>query len=196
MKTPIFEDYFFYLVKLPKFVSHLLIGSALCCIPIAHFFAFGYLYQITGALYKKQRLVLPEWTNWMQLFYDGLRFSVPWLFIWLCPVILASLIKYGLDAIGMSLFGTLTLICALLFANCTFAAALFLLHKNISVHTLANYRSMIQLCTQNGWRLALPSLIALTPLLALPQIYGFAYFLSTLLLLPYCILVWTLKSTK
>ena len=107
MKTPIFEDYFFYLVKLPKFGHHILVGAVLCCIPIAHFFAFGYLYQLTSSIHQNQRLELPEWTNWPQLFQDGLRFSVPWFFFWLCPLIIATVLKWGLEAISMDLFGSL-----------------------------------------------------------------------------------------
>lgn len=196
MKTPIFEDYFFYLVKLPKFGYHLLVGALLCCIPIAHFFAFGYLYQLTSSIHRNQRLELPEWTNWPQLFQDGLRFSVPWFFFWLFPLILATVLKWGLEAISMDLFGSLFLLCALLSANCLFSAAVYLLHTKRTLKVLLHYQTMIQLCLRNRWQLVIPTCVALTPLLALPQVYGLAYFASALVFLPYCSLLWTLQSSK
>lgn len=196
MKTPIFEDYFFYLVKLPKFGYHLLIGAVLCCIPIAHFFAFGYLYQITKSTHQNQKLQLPEWTNWSQLFQDGLRFTVPWFFFWFCPMLLATLLKWGLEAIGLNLVGSLILLSALLATHCLFAAALFLLNEKRNLKAMLLYNVILKLCLRARWQLIMPTLVALVPLLALPQIYGLAYFASTFVFLPYCTLLWTLQSTR
>lgn len=196
MKTPIFEEYFFYLVKLPKFGYHLLIGAVLCCIPIAHFFAFGYLYQITRSIREKQKLQLPEWRDWTQLFKDGLYFSIPWFFFWLCPLILASLLKWGLEALHIPIFASLTLVCGLVIANYVFAAALFLLHAKGTARALLQYESMLAVCIRFRWQLIIPTLVALAILLALPFVYGFAYFASSLVFLPYSTLLWTLEPTE
>lgn len=191
MKTPIFEEYFLYLIKRPKFGYHLLIGAILCCIPIAHFFAFGYLYQVSNSVSEKQRLQLPEWTNWGQLFKDGLSFSVPWFFFWLCPVILASLLKYGFAELNINIIGTLTMLGGLSLATCLFPAALFFMLKTGTPRALLDYAGILNLCVRYRWQLLIPLLVALAILLALPQIYGFAYFASSLVYLPYCLVLWT-----
>lgn len=191
MKTPIFEEYFLSLIKRPKFGYHLLIGAILCCIPIAHFFAFGYLYQVTNSVSERQRLQLPEWTNWGQLFKDGLSFSIPWFFFWLCPIILASLLKLGFVELNSSLLGTLAMLAGLSLATYIFPAALFCMQKTRTPRTLLNYGSIVNLCVRYRWQLLLPSLVALAILLALPQIYGFAYFASSLVYLPYCVVLLT-----
>jgi hypothetical protein len=191
MKTPIFEEYFLSLIKRPKFGYHLLIGAILCCIPIAHFFAFGYLYQVTNSVSERQRLQLPEWSNWGQLFKDGLSFSLPWFFFWLCPIILANVLKLTFVELNSSLLGTLAMLAGLLLATFIFPAALFCIQKTRSPRALLNYRSIINLSARYRWQLLLPCLVALAILLALPQIYGFAYFASSLVCLPYCVVLLT-----
>lgn len=87
-----------------------LIGALLLAIPVAHFFAFGYLYEVVdrarrGAFDERP---LPEWEDWKRLFLNGVSAFLIFCVLGLLPVAIAGLLV-GAVALLLHLLGLATL---------------------------------------------------------------------------------------
>lgn len=90
------------------FLAKTILGSLLMFLPIANFFALGYLHRFLKTPRRRIHggLLLPEWTNWSRLFLDGLTFCL-WGFLfffvnWLlatCFCLLIWLLSFGFLAV-------------------------------------------------------------------------------------------------
>jgi hypothetical protein len=63
-------------------------GGLLLVVPVAHFFAFGYLYEMVARARRGDSLELPNWADWRRLFLNGVPAFV--IFIGLGVVPLAA----------------------------------------------------------------------------------------------------------
>ncbi|WP_043582878.1 DUF4013 domain-containing protein [Geminisphaera colitermitum] len=73
-----------------------LIGALLLAIPVAHFFAFGYLYEIVDRARRGvlggEESPLPEWEDWKRLFLNGVSAFVIFCVLGLLPIAVAGLL--------------------------------------------------------------------------------------------------------
>lgn len=70
-----------------------LVGTFLLIVPIAHFFAFGYLYRQALAGRHGDLTRLPDWDEWGRLFIDGLRCFAIVFVLGLLPILLGWLVS-------------------------------------------------------------------------------------------------------
>ena len=92
----------------PGWMPKVLMGGALCFIPILNLFAFGYLLEYARRLRQSNHWDLPDWTDYdvVTLFISGLRFlllllayvGIPLLIGWLLSMVMLGL-SFGLLAI-------------------------------------------------------------------------------------------------
>jgi hypothetical protein len=82
-----------------------LTGALLLAVPGAHFFAFGYLYEIVDRARRDDLDVLPEWDDWKRLFLNGVSAFVIFCVLGLLPVAVAgglvALVGQLLDWVGL-----------------------------------------------------------------------------------------------
>ncbi len=71
-----------------------MVGGLLLVVPVAHFFAFGYLYELVARARRGDSLELPDWADWRRLFING----VP-----------AFVIFFGLGGVPLAVGWALTL---------------------------------------------------------------------------------------
>lgn len=184
-ETPIFEEVFNRLIKLPEFWVKLLIGGLLSFVPIVNIFAFGYLYRLSRAVRKSGQPVLPEWGDWQGLFMDGLRFAVVWLAYWLLPVLLAAVISGVMALIYLGALANVFFLTVVLLSTILFSSALYRYNMRKDFKDLLDISLILRMTWMELPRLIVPAFVFLGVLVLLLPFYGFAIFGGFLLLITY-----------
>ncbi len=63
-----------------------IVGALLLAVPVAHFFAFGYLYELMDRARRGDVGGLPEWEDWKRLFFNGVATFVIFAVLGLLPL--------------------------------------------------------------------------------------------------------------
>lgn len=182
-ETPIFEEVFYRLIKLPGFWVKFLIGGLLSFVPIVNFFAFGYLYRLSRSVRKSGQPVLPAWEDWAALFRDGLRFAVVWLAYWLLPVLLAILISWLMTFVYVGALANLFFLTAVLLSTVLFSSALYRYNMRKDFKDLLDVSLILRMTGMELPRLIVPAFVFLGVLVLFLPFYGFAIFGGFLLLI-------------
>ncbi len=184
-ETPIFEEVFNRLIKLPGFWVKLLIGGLLSFVPIVNIFAFGYLYRVSLAVRKSGEPVLPEWNDWQNLFMDGLKFAVVWLSYWLLPLALAALFAWFMALIGLGALANVFILSALLVSSVLFSSALYRYNMRKDFKDLLDIGLITRMAKMEFPRLLIPAFVFLGLFALFLPFYGIALFAGFLILITY-----------
>jgi len=184
-ETPIFEEVFNRLIKLPGFWGKLLIGGLLSFVPIVNIFAFGYLYRVSRSVRKLGEPVLPAWGDWSNLFMDGLRFAVVWLAYWLLPLVIAAGLAWLMALIGLGALSNLFFLSVLLISSVLFSSALYRYNMRKDFKDLLDVALIARMTWMEFPRLLIPAFVFLGIFAFLLPFYGFALFAGFLLLITY-----------
>ncbi len=108
-----------------------IIGALLLVVPIAQFFAFGYLYGLIDRARRGDSIILPEWEDWKRLFFDGIPAFVIFLVLGALPIGIALLLTWPLRLIaeGYGVFTYLPLVPAILIAGPAVVAGIYQYQK-------------------------------------------------------------------
>jgi len=184
-ETPIFEEIFHRLIKLPGFWVKLLIGGFLSFVPIVNLFAFGYLYRLSRAVRKLGQPVLPTWGDWPGLFMDGLRFAVVWLAYWLLPVLLAGLITWLLTEISLGALANVFFLAIVLLSTVLFSSALYRYNMRKDFQDLLDLPLILRMTWMELPRMIVPAFVFLGLFVLLLPFYGFALFGGFMMFITY-----------
>jgi hypothetical protein len=88
----------------PAWIFKWLIGALLLAVPVAHFFACGYIYEIINRARRGEALELPEWDDWRRLFVNGVAAFVIFLVFTALPLGGAWLLSRPLSVLGAGVF--------------------------------------------------------------------------------------------
>lgn len=184
----------------PQWLQKILIGGLLMFVPIVNLFALGYLYRYASSILNTGRLKLPQWEEWGKLFIEGLIF-LGVLFLYTLVPILAGWVIYLLIAkitmgymgwfplfpvsLALVLVPSLTLIGIFSIIEGKKADSLFL---KIGNHLKKLFKF---------WELLLIGNLAFLGLqfVGLP-LYGLAFFIGFLFLIPYTVAVLTSENKE
>ncbi len=184
-ETPIFEEVFERLIKVPGFWLKLLIGGLLSFIPVVNLFAFGYLSRVSRAVRKTGQPVLPDWNGWVEMFMDGLRFAVVWLGYWLLPILLGMLLTWLMTLIGLGALANVAFWIIVLLATVLFSSALYRYNMRREFKDLLDVMLILRMSRMELPRLIVPTLVFLGVLILLLPFYGFALFSGFLMLITF-----------
>lgn len=177
-ETPIFEEVFSRILGLPGFWLRILIGGLLSFVPVANFFAFGYLLRLSRNVRESGRLTLPDWDDWSGLFMDGLRFTVVWLIYWLLPILLAWALSRLIGMIGLGALSYLLLSLVFLLSPILFSSALYRFSKQLDFKELRDVPLIVRMSYGAFPRLIIPALSVVGVFAVAAPLYGFAFFFS------------------
>jgi hypothetical protein len=183
--TPIFEEVFSRLIKLPGFWGKFLIGGLLSFVPIVNVFAFGYLYRLSRQVRQTGQVALPEWRDWQGLFIDGLRFGAVWLAYWLLPVLLAAGLSWLMTLLFLGALSNMFFLSVIVLGTVLFSSALYRYHMREDFHDLLDFPLILRMTWLDLPRLILPGLVFLGLLVLFLPFYGFAIFAGFLLLMTF-----------
>ena len=170
------EEIIKHLIKLPKFWVSLLLGSLLSFVPIVNIFAFGYLHQVFRGVYRLGVPALPPWHNWRELFLDGLRFTIVWIFYWIVPILLAAGLSSTLTHFGLGVFSGILFFTIILLSNTLFIAAISHYHIRENFKDLLSFRLIFNNARIVFPNLIVPSVVFLGFFLWLLPFYGLGLF--------------------
>lgn len=73
-----------------------IVGALLLIVPVAHFFAFGYLYSMVEQARRGDELSFPEWGDWRRLFVNGVAAFVIFVVLGAAPIFIAWMLTQPL----------------------------------------------------------------------------------------------------
>ncbi|MEO0508688.1 MAG: DUF4013 domain-containing protein [Verrucomicrobiota bacterium] len=184
-ETPIFEEVFARVLKLPSFWIKVLIGGLLSFVPILNFFAFGYLFRFSRGVRQTGGLAMPEWEAWNMLFMDGLKFAVVWLAYWLLPLLLALAASVLVGFLGLGAFSYLIFSLAFLLSPILFSSALYRYNMRTDLKDLLDVALIVRMTYVEFPRLIIPALAFVGILAVGGALYGFALFFGFLMLIAF-----------
>lgn len=106
-----------------------IIGALLLVVPIAHFFAFGYFYELVDRARRGNSLELPEWEDWRRLFANGVAAFVIFLVLGATPIALAWVLTWPLRIFSYGALVYLPLVPAVMLAGPLTAAGIYQYQK-------------------------------------------------------------------
>lgn len=113
----------------PAWILKCLLGAVLLAVPVAHFFACGYLYELINRARRGEPLELPEWEDWGRLFTQGIPVFVIFLVFTVAPLALAWLLTRPLYLLGAGIFSYTPMMPVLLLCFPLTAAGIYLYQK-------------------------------------------------------------------
>ncbi len=184
-ETPFFEELCLRYSRQPRMWLKVLVGGLLSFVPVLNLLAFGYLYRLTLKVRNSGRVDLPEWTNWNQLFRDGLRFAVPWLAYWLLPVAVATGIASILGSVGLGGLSYLLFSVVFVASPVVFGAALYRVQALNDVRALLDVVLILRMSALRWKRMLVPCMLYAGLFFILGPLYGFSFFVGFALILSY-----------
>ncbi len=102
-----------------------IVGALLLVVPVAHFFAFGYLYELVDRARRGEAFELPEWEDWRRLFFNGVAAFVIFLVLGVLPIALCWILTLPLRLVDFGLLVYLPMAPAVMLALPLSAAGLY-----------------------------------------------------------------------
>ena len=186
-ETPIFEEVFMSLLRQPAVGLKLLLGGLLSFVPVVNIFAFGYLYRFALRIRRTGQVSLPEWTDRLGLFSEGLRFGVAWLMYWALPVLVTVILGQILDALHLGFMSYLLLSTVVMLASILFCAALYRLQTRSDYKDLLDFSLILRMSLRGGLGFVLPALAFLGVLAWGLPLYGLSFFAGFLLIITHSV---------
>jgi len=113
----------------PTWFLKCIIGALLMVVPVAHFFAFGYLYELVGRARRGDSLDFPEWDDWRRMFVNGIPAFVIFLVLGALPIGIGWLLTLPLRFLNYGVFVYLPMVPAILLAMPLTAAGIYQYQK-------------------------------------------------------------------
>jgi hypothetical protein len=117
------------LFSAPTWFLKCIVGALLLVVPVAHFFAFGYLYELIARARRGDSLDFPEWDDWRRMFVNGIPAFVIFLVLGLSPILLGWLLTWPMRLLGYGVFVYLPLVPGLMLAAPLSAAGIYQYQK-------------------------------------------------------------------
>ncbi|MBL9204761.1 MAG: DUF4013 domain-containing protein [Opitutaceae bacterium] len=105
------------------------IGAVLLLVPIAHFFAFGYLYEMIARSRRGEPWDFPPWEDWRRLFANGVAAFILFLLLGVVPVLAAWVLTWPLRLMAYGVIVYLPLFPAIMLAGPLTAAGIYQYQK-------------------------------------------------------------------
>lgn len=162
----------------PAWFFRCLIGALLLIVPVAHFFAFGYLYEMVARARRGDVLEFPEWDDWRRLFVNGIPAFVIFVVLGLTPIAIGWLLTWPLRGLDYGVFVNLPIVPAVLLAGPLTAASLYQYQKREEYRDAFRLWVLIAMLRSTKARLVIPTLAVLGFVIAVYPLMTFTIFIG------------------
>ncbi|MDR2675588.1 MAG: DUF4013 domain-containing protein [Opitutaceae bacterium] len=140
----------------PSWFARCLVGALLLAVPVAHFFAFGYLYDLVARARTDGRLELPEWVEWRRLFTNGVAAFVIFSVLGLAPLALGWALTWPLRLLNYGVFVYLPMVPAAMLAAPLSAAGIYQYQKREEYRDAFRWRVLAAMLRSSKARFFVP----------------------------------------
>jgi hypothetical protein len=134
-----------------------MVGGLLLVVPVAHFFAFGYLYELVARARRGDNLELPDWADWRRLFINGVPAFVIFLVLGVVPLALGWALTLPLRLFSFGLFVYVPMIPGLLLAGPLTAAGIYQYQKREEYRDAFRLRVLVAMLAAGRARFLVPT---------------------------------------
>jgi MFS family permease len=117
------------LFSTPSWLSRCLIGALLLAVPVAHFFAFGYFYEMVARARRGDSMDFPEWDDWRRMFVNGVPAFLIFMVLAVFPLVAAWFLTWPLRTLGYGVFVYLPMVPVVMMAAPLTAAGIYQYQK-------------------------------------------------------------------
>jgi hypothetical protein len=132
-------------------------GALLLVVPVAHFFAFGYLYELVARARRGDSLELPDWADWRRLFLNGVPAFVIFLVLGAGPLALGWLLTLPLRPFSFGAFAYVPMIPGTLLAGPLSAAGIYQYQKREEYRDAFRWRVLVAMLASARARFLVPT---------------------------------------
>jgi len=172
----------------PSWFVKSIVGTFLLIVPIAHFFAFGYLYRQMLAVRHGDVSGLPEWEDWRGLFVDGLRAFLIVLVLGVLPIFVGWVVSLPIVPF-LGALGYLPMVPGFLFAAPLSAAGIYRYQRREEFAEAFDFSVLLRMVARTRSQLIVPTLAYLGLLFVLSPLFPYALFTGALLVFSFYALI-------
>lgn len=134
-----------------------LVGALLMAVPVAHFFAFGYLYEMISRARRGLPVEFPEWHDWRRLFMEGVPAFAIFCALGLLPLGIGWALTLPLRWLGYGVFVYLPMVPAIMLAGPLTAAGIYQYQKREEYRDAFRLKVLIAMLRSTKSRFLVPS---------------------------------------
>jgi uncharacterized protein DUF4013 len=154
-----------------------IVGALLLAVPIAHFFAFGYLYEMIARARRGDSLDFPEWDDWRRMFVNGVPAFVIFVGLGLLPMATGWVLTWPLRWLGWGVFAYLPLVPFVILAAPLTAAGIYQFQKREEYRDAFRIWLLLKMLRSSKARLYLPTFAVIGFLAAAYPLMSFTIFI-------------------
>jgi hypothetical protein len=162
----------------PSWFLRCVIGALLLAVPVLHFFAFGYLYELISRARRGDSIEFFEWDDWRRMFVNGIPAFVIFLVLGALPLAAGWALTWPLRAMGYGVFVYLPMVPALMIAAPLTAAGIYQHQKRGEYRDAFRLWLLIAMLRSTHARFVVPTFALIGFLVAGYPLMTFAVFIA------------------
>jgi MFS family permease len=154
------------------------VGALLLAVPVAHFFAFGYLYEMVARARRGDSLDFPEWDDWRRMFVNGIPAFIIFLVLGVAPIFVGWLLSFLLRGMNWGVFVYLPVAPFLVLAAPLTAAGIYQFQKREEYRDAFRIWLLIKMLRSAKARFYLPTFAMIGFITAAYPLMSFTIFIA------------------
>lgn len=134
-----------------------IVGAMLLAIPIAHFFAFGYLFELVARARRGDSLDFPAWDDWRRMFVNGIPAFLIFAVLGLLPLAVGWSLTWPLRWLGWGVFVYLPLVPVVIVVPALTAAGIYQYQKREEYRDAFRLWLLVRMLRSSKARFYLPT---------------------------------------
>jgi hypothetical protein len=166
------------LFSTPSWFLRVVVGALLLIVPVAHLFAFGYLYEMVARARRGDVLEFPDWDDWRRMFVNGIPAFVIFVALGLVPIAVGWALTLPLRGFGYGVFVYLPIVPGVLLAGPLSAAGLYQYQKREEYRDAFRIWVLIAMLRSTKARLYVPTFAVLGFIVSVYPLMTFTIFIG------------------
>ncbi len=155
-----------------------IVGALLLAVPIAQFFAFGYLYEMIARARRGDSAEFPAWDDWRRMFVNGVPAFVIFVVLGLLPIGVAWILTWPLRWFGWGVLVYLPIVPFVVLAGPLSAAGIYQYQKREEYRDAFRIWLLMRMLRAGKARFYIPTFAVLGFMAATYPLMSFSIFIA------------------
>jgi len=155
-----------------------IVGALLMAVPVAHFFAFGYLYEMIARGRRGDSLDFPEWDDWRRMFVNGVPAFVIFVLLGALPIGFGWILTLPLHWLNWGVFTYLPVVPFVILAGPLTAAGIYQYQKREEYRDAFRIWLLLKMLRATKARFYVPTFAVIGFIAAVYPLMTFAIFVG------------------